>query len=69
MLLRWDCSPPLGEHVHLALWAGEDEDHLALCGRLTMRLAEWRFLKRMLNDASGSFEVRPLPGGESVVLT
>ena len=31
-----------GEHVHSRIFMGPDEDHLALTGRLIMRIGEWQ---------------------------
>ena len=31
----------LGNHVHIRVFAGEDFDHLAFCGKLVMRPEEW----------------------------
>lgn len=33
-----------GEHVHVKFFMGPDLDHLANCGKLTLRIGEWQLL-------------------------
>jgi hypothetical protein len=36
---------PMGGHVHLRVFAGDNENGLGLCGNLTMRLDEFALFK------------------------
>lgn len=44
-LYKWHRA---GDHVHVKLSAGPDPDHRALCGRFSMRSAEWEDLVLIL---------------------
>jgi len=47
----------LGSHVHLAVFVGPDEDHLALAGRLVMRIEESGEVEEALLSAPTALEL------------
>lgn len=46
-----------GTHVHVRVFAGEDRDHLALCGKLAFREHEWERFRSGLERADAGLVI------------
>lgn len=45
----------LGDHVHVKVFVGEDDGHLALSGKLCFRKNEWNIFSLVLSFGAGAF--------------